>query len=166
MKTIVKITFTIISILAFISCNQKNNEPKKLISVDNSNSNYIVADTIITDVVIKNPNNDEWIEYCLRNLEREELVEELFDLVYEGKLTPYNFFSNDPLSIDKVKELEKAEDYSRKNIAKVQFEESWEFDKEALKMKKQVQSIMLAYEIYHPDGSVKGYKPIFKIYFK
>lgn len=167
MKALFKTTLVIISVSIIISCNQKSNETNRLIPVEDSHYNYTaIADTIITDVVIKNPNNDEWIEYSLRNLDKDVLVKELFELVYDGKLTPHNFFSDEPLSIDEVKELEKSEDYSRDNIAKVQFEESWKFDKENLKMQKQVYSIMLAYEVYYSDGSVKGYKPIFKIYFK
>ncbi len=130
-------------------------------------TNYLkfasIADTIITDVVIKNSNNDEWTSYCLRNLDKETLVNELFDLVYSGKLTPYNFFSDEKMTIDELKELEKDPEFKRENIAKVQFEESWNFDTENHKMIKKVHSIMLAYELYNSDGSVKGYKPIFKV---
>ena len=153
------------SLLLFIalSCNQSPKEFPK-VNIDH-NSNYaVLADTIITDVVIKNRDNDEWTSYTLRNLEKEQLVDELFNLVYSGELVPYNFFSETPITIDEVKEIERSEDYSRDKIGKVQFEEAWYFDVDSKKMVKKVQSIMLAYELYDLEGKVKGYKPVFKVY--
>ena len=69
------------------------------------------------------------------------------------------------MTIEEVKTIEKDPEYNRDNIAKVQFEESWYFDFENHKMMKKVQSVMIAYEIYDNEGKVKGYKPVFKIYF-
>jgi len=94
------------------------------------------------------------------------LVNEIFDLVYEGKLTPYEFFSETPLTIEDIKQLERDPEFSRDKIAKVQFEEGWYFDPVSLKMTKRVHSIMLAFEIYNNQGEIKGYKPAFKVYLK
>ena len=148
----------------FASCNKpETNNPKVKIGDE---SNYaVIADTIINDVVIKNPDNDEWTDYCLRNLDKETFVNKLFKLVYSGELTPYDFFLDTPMTIEEVKTIEKDPEYNRDNIAKVQFEESWYFDFENHKMMKKVQSVMIAYEIYDNEGKVKGYKPVFKIYF-
>ena len=121
---------------------------------------------MVSDVVILNPNNDKWTEYCLRKLDKKTLVNEIFKSVYEGKLTPYEFFNNNPYSIDDVKAIEDDPEFSRDNIAKVQFEEAWYFDTVNQKMVKKVHSIMLAYEIYDLNGKVKGYKPAFKVYLK
>lgn len=151
-----------------IGCNNTENKP---VQTENSGMDKIdvsftsIADTIITDVVIKNPNHDEWTDYCLRNLDKDELVDQLFELVYDGKLIPYDFFSETEMSIEEVKKFEKEDDFERDKIGKVQFEESWYFDAENKKMMKQVISIMLAYETYDAEGNVKGYKPVFKVYF-
>lgn len=165
MKSIIKSIILLFALVTVFACNKKETPMvSENINIENQ-SFMVIADTIITDVVIKNPDNNEWTSFCLRNLDKETLVNELFDLVYSGKLTPYNFFTDEILSIDELKETENDPEYSRENIAKVQFEESWNLDSENHKMIKKVHSIMLAIELYNSDGSVKGYKPIFKIYF-
>ena len=126
----------------------------------------VIADTIVNDVVIMNPDNDEWTDYCLRNLDKKTLVNEIFKSVYAGELIPYEFFHNEPLSIEDIKALEDDPKFSRDKIAKVQFEEAWYYDSVNQKMVKKVHSIMLAYEIYNSLGEIKGYKPAFKVYLK
>lgn len=152
----------LISIL--FSCKQKNSTPHLVDLGDESN--YLeLADTIISDVVILNPDGDEWTDYTLRKLDKKTLVDEIFKSVYSGELEPFEFFNNTPLTIDDIKDLEKAPEFSRDKIAKVQFEEAWYYDAQNKKMIKKVHSIMLAYEIYSSLGELKGYKPAFKVYF-
>jgi hypothetical protein len=154
----------IISITTF-ACNL--NQPKpQIVSLGDKENYTVLADTMISDVVILNPDNDEWTDYCLRKLDRKILVNEIFKSVYEGKLAAYEFFNNNPLSIEDIKTLENDPEFSKDNIGKVQFEEAWYFDSTNLKMVKKVHSIMLAYEIYDLNGEVKGYKPAFKVYLK
>ena len=157
------ISFSIFALL-ISGCNQPAPEAKK-VDIETETKYTAIADTIITDVVIKNPDQDEWTDYTLRNLNKEPFVDELFELVYSEKLTPYNFFSDTPMTIDEVKEIEKEDGYSRDKIGKVQFEEAWHFDSENQQMIKKVHSIMLAYELYDAKGDIKGYKPVFKVYF-
>ncbi|MFC2152747.1 hypothetical protein ACFLSE_09475, partial [Bacteroidota bacterium] len=152
-------------ILIVASCNFNQSEPK-IVSIGDENIFLELADTIITDVVILNPNNDEWTEYCLRNLDRKILVDEIFKSVYSGDLIPFEFFYNKPLSISDIKDLEENPEFSREKIAKAQFEEAWYYDPVSQQMTKKVLSIMLAYEIYDLQGEVKGYKPAFKVYLK
>jgi hypothetical protein len=150
--------------LAFWGCNNetdKSTEPKSVL-IENFE---IIADTIINDVIIKNPDNDEWTDFTLRKLDKTSLVNHIFDAVYEKKLIPYDFFNNTPLTIDDIRNLEKDPEFSRENIAKVQYEEAWYYNKEDNTMIKKVHSIMLAYEIYNNQGGIKGYKPAFKVYF-
>ena len=153
-------------IIIISACNNDQTINKHKVQIGDESNYIVIADTIINDVVIKNPNNDEWTDYCLRNLDKETFVNKLFKLVYSGELTPYDFFLDTPMTIEEVKTIEKDEEYNRDNIAKVQFEESWYFDFENHKMLKKVQSVMIAYEIYDNEGKVKGYKPVFKVYFK
>ncbi len=165
-----KLTAALIIATSFlIGCNinteNKAEQTQKLSIEKNDNSYARIADTIITDVVIRNPDHNEWTDYCLRNLKKDELVDQLFEMVYDGKLTPYDFFSETEMSIEEVKQFEKEEEFDRHKVGKVQFEESWHFDSENQKMMKQVISIMLAYETFDAEGNVKGYKPVFKVYF-
>lgn len=152
----------ILSIITF-GCNLNQKEHQK-IPLGTEKEFIIIADTIIDDVVIKNPNKDEWVDFCLKNLDKKTMVDEIFKLVYSGKLIPYEFFQDTALSIDDIEKLESDPDFSRDMIAKVQFEEAWYFDPTNQKMIKKVHSIMLAYEIYNSLGEIRGYKPAFKIY--
>ncbi len=154
----------IISIIT-AGCNLKQSEPQ-VVNLESENNFIVIADTIVNDVVIMNPDNDEWTEYCLRNLDKKTLVDEIFKSVYAGELLPYEFFHNDPLSLEDIKALEDDPKFSRNKIAKVQFEEAWHYNPVNQKMVKKVHSIMLAYEIYNSLGEIKGYKPAFKVYFK
>lgn len=147
------------------ACNLKQNEPQ-LVNMGSDENFIVIADTIVNDVIIMNPDNDEWTEYCLRNLDKKTLVNKIFKSVYAGELIPYEFFNNEPLSIEDIKALENDSTFSMDKIARVQFEEAWYYDPVNQKMVKKVHSIMLAYEIYNSLGEIKGYKPAFKVYFK
>ncbi|NOQ24059.1 MAG: hypothetical protein GQ564_01745 [Bacteroidales bacterium] len=154
----------IISITS-VACNLNQQKPQ-IVNLGDEENYIVLADTLVSDVVILNPDNDEWTDYCLRKLDKKTLVNEIFKSVYEGKLAPYEFFNNNPLSIEDIKTLENDPEFSKSNIGKVQFEEAWYFDATNQKMVKKVHSIMLAYEIYDLNGEVKGYKPAFKVYLK
>lgn len=163
MNNYCKVFIPILILLSvLLGCNEHN---KESLSFSNEFSYKSIADTIITDVVIKNPDHNEWTDYALRNLNREKLIDNLFDLVYSEELIPYNFFSDSAMSINEIKQIEKEENYIREKIGKVQFEEAWYFDSANQRMIKKVHSIMIAYELYDPNGNIKGYKPIFKVYF-
>jgi hypothetical protein len=159
------ILFSIVLSGVFFSCNQKEIEVKK-VDIGRESNYSVIVDTIINDVLIQNPDSSEWTDYCLRNLNKDFLVDEIFNSVYSGKLIPYEFFNNIPLEITDIESLEEDPEFSRDKIAKVQFEEAWYFDTENQIMVKKVYSIMLAYEVYNLEGEIKGYKPAFKVYFK
>ena len=117
----------------FMGCCNFDQSNSKGLNLGNEGNYMEIADTIITDVIILNPDGDEWTEYTLRNLDKETLVDEIFKLVYKGDLKPYEFFYNEPLTINEIKTLEKDHEFSRDKIAKVQFEEAWYFDAESQK---------------------------------
>lgn len=160
----IPIALTLLSVFAFAGCDSEQKRPQT-VDVENTSSYISIADTIITDALILNPNDDEWTDYTLRKLDKKTLVNEIFESVYQEELIPYEFFHNEPLTIDDIKDLEKDPEFSRDKIAKVQFEEAWYYDSANQKMIKKVHSIMLAYEIYNLQGEIKGYKPAFKVYF-
>ena len=124
----------------------------------------LIADSITYDVVIKNPDPyDQWTDECLQNLDKKNLVDYIFEAIYQGKVIAYNYFEDTPLSVKQVKALEESEEFSRDQIAKIQFIEEWVLDKENFAFTKKVKSIMLGYEVYNLDGEIRGYKAAFKV---
>lgn len=124
------------------------------------------ADTIVCDMVVKNPEpNDSWMEECLKNFKHTEMLSAIFTDLYSGKLTAYDFFSNKPLSIGELRQLEGIKGYKREIIGKFQFREAWFYDKANHTFIKKVHSITFGYETYDENGGVKGYKPLFVVKF-
>jgi len=166
--------FFIISliIVASLGCNktkrEKNEafEKKETISDTLTKSYTILADTISYGVVVRNRDTtDKWQKKWLKHLKLERFTNHLFQKVYSGKIKPYSYFNEKPLSIQDIKKLEEQEEFARDKIGKIQFKEIWYFDPDNMKMVKKVYSAMLAYETYNSDGTFRGYKPAFKVYF-
>ena len=129
----------------------------------NEDNSVIIADTIIYSVVTKNPNpEDDWTEYCLHRVDQEALANIIFNAIYNGRLTAYDYYNDEPMSIEAVRTFEK--ENPRNKIANVQFVEEWYFDEKNLKMGKRVNAIMLAYELRNNKDEVKGYKAGVKVY--
>jgi hypothetical protein len=124
------------------------------------------ADTIVCDMVVKNPDKeDAWMAECLGQLKRKELIDSIFDDIYKGKLIALDFTTHKPLSIQQVKKLEETPGYSRDILGKFQFREAWYYDKAEHSFIKKVQSIVFGFENYDESGFVKGYNPLFKVEF-
>jgi len=127
----------------------------------------VMADSIVYDVIIHNPDpeNPSTTEY-LKDLKHGPLIDSLFDLVYSEKVIAYDFFTNEILRAKDVKKMESEAGYSRNHIGKIQFTERWYFDKSSQQFKKEVISLVLGYELLNQDSTLRGYKPVFKIYLK
>ncbi len=122
-------------------------------NIEKGNS-IVLADTIIYYTVIKNANQqDEWQEKCLERLDRKALANIIFNAIYNGRLTPYDFMTEEPMTINEVKSLEK--DNPRNKIAKVEFTEEWYFNEDDLSFTKRVNAIMLGYEKGNNPEDVK-----------
>jgi len=125
----------------------------------------MIVDTIMYDVLIKNPNPyDDWTEECLRHLNKDRFVDILFESVYQKKATAYDVLSEDIITPDKLKKLEKNKDFDRDKIGKIQFTESWIYNDSLQSMLKKVISVSLGYEVFDDHGDLIGHKPAFKIY--
>jgi len=126
-------------------------------SVLDKSKSRVIADTILYSVVIKNPDSlDEWASECLRRTDVKAFADIIFNSIYEKKLAPYNYNTEIPMTIPEVKALEK--EFPRTQIGKVFFKEEWYFDSSKMKFYKKVNALMLAYELYNRDGSVRSYK--------
>jgi hypothetical protein len=174
MKTL--IANCIIFVMLFIGISSCNNEtknsvgqePLNLTSADNdTNDSFIITDTIIYELVIKNPSKeDEWKDECLKHLDRKAYVDYLFKSIYNGTLIPYSEETNQPVSIESIKALEKDPEFSRDNIGMIQFYEKWEYNTTKNTFTKYVYAAILGYEATDGEGNIIGYKPVFRINFK
>ncbi len=125
---------------------------------------FLVAEPIIYDVVVLNPDpEDRWTTEKLEKLHKEALVELIFQAVEEGKVTAWNYHTDEKMSIKDIHTLEKTDEFNKSKIGKIQFIEDWYFDEKRMRMTKVVKSIMLAYEVYDQFGKVRGYKAAFRI---
>ncbi len=151
----------LIIIFITVACNHKTEKQIECIT-PNSNNLELWADTIIYDVLIVNPDStDDWQEQKLKYLNQKKLVDDLFESIYSGQKKAYNYYTNSEYSIQDIKEFEK--DYSRGDIGKIQFSESWLYDKKSGKYIKQVYSILVAYTLYDSSNNIRGYKAGFYI---
>jgi hypothetical protein len=157
-----------ISSIFIVGCKeaQTNIEIKKTVVSIDSLTLKTYADTIVCDMVVKNPDKEDlWAEDCLKRLKREPLIDTIFNEVYSGSLVANDFNTGKPLTIAEVKRLEETSGYSRDIIGKFQFKEEWLYDNKNHVFIKRVHSIIFGYETYDDKGFVKGYKPLFKIEF-
>lgn len=127
----------------------------------------VIADTITYEVIVQNPDpEDQWMKQCLKDFKQQLFIDDVFKLVYGDKIKAYDFFSKKPLETNDVKLIESEPGYSRNNIGKIQFTERWYFDSSSQKFQKEVLSLVLGYSVFDQEGSLRGYKPVFKIYLR
>lgn len=122
----------------------------------------IIYDTSI----INRDSTDSWANECLSDFNRKALIEKIFNAVYNGRITPMDYFTGEKISPEKIKNMETAGVFSRENISKIRFEEKWIWDDEKAEMQKQLISIVISYEVFDNVGKSRGQKPIFKLVFK
>jgi hypothetical protein len=157
----------IIAITMF-SCKQRTAEMQivkntiKFESVDMKS----YADTIVCDMVVKNPDKEDLLtEQWLGQLKRKELTDSIFADIYSGQLIATDFETHKVLTTAEIKRIEETPGYNREIVGKYQFRESWFYDKKQHVFIKKVQSIIFGYETYDERGFVKGYKPLFRVEF-
>jgi len=156
------------AIISFTACKEKRQESgdygREIKSDSGSLKESIIADTIIYDVIIKNPYpDDEWAEKCLGYLKRDKLVDQLFNAVYNKQASAYDFFTGEEISPRDLRKIEKTKDFGREKVGKVQFAETWYFDSASLAMEKRVIYLVLGYELLGDSTEIIGYKPVFRI---
>ena len=123
-----------------------------------------LCSTITYDVVVKNPDStDVWMNECLKDMKREELIDLLFEGIYNGRITAYDIFENKRISPGKLKRMEDEDELIRDKIGKFQFVEVWYLDKTNMTMTKRVKEIRLGTEAFSSDEFLVGYEPLFKV---
>ncbi|MFW5872597.1 MAG: hypothetical protein ACOCVN_01280 [bacterium] len=161
----------ILAMIICFSCTENAKDDKVQDNNGVSKNKYdgepAIAKSITYEVVIKNEDpEDVFKEFCLKEFQSEDFINNLFDMIYKGELEAYNFDDSTKLSKKDIKEIENTEGFDRSKIGMFQFNESWHFNKEQGVFVKKVKSIMMGQASYTSDGILKGYKPIFGVKFK
>jgi hypothetical protein len=171
-KTGISVPIIFCITIALSCCPEKvkdevNNQPAFVSDMQEHFSGMTVADTIIYDVIIKNPNpDDSWTDKCLKHLNKKQFIDRLFKSVYNGQATAFDLFSGKIMTPDELKSFERKKEFNRNKIGKIQFTESWYYNDSLQSMSKKVISMSLGYEVFDEKGNLIGHKPVFKIYLK
>lgn len=167
------ILFSIL-ILMLGACNQKK-------------TGELITEKIQYDVIIKPDNLDsDWWVNNLEGSKREKFVLALMDDVLNHKINAFDFFTDEPLSYERIEHLKGYQDtilfqqpeppYSDtlmvvdhsieyRDITKVRFLESWSYNGTDIRtMEKKIIGIAPMIENYDEEGNLRGYEPLFWIY--
>jgi len=148
-----------------ISCNNNKSEVSKVKLEVTPEGSTILADSLIYGIEThENENSDISENEAFKSFLQEKLINYLFDQIYSRNLKAYDFFSDKELSIKEVREIEKAEWFSRSKVGKIQFDEQWYVDKDKI-LRKRVKSMTLGVESFSNQGNFIGYKALFKVKF-
>ena len=121
----------------------------------------VIANPITYQFNVKNYNpDDDWTEGCLAKTNMNALAACIYQAVIKGRLQAYDYFSEEPLSVDSVKAIDKK--YKRKSIGQIQFEEDWYFDEKNLRFYKDVKALTWGYE-NHEGTNENGFVPAFRV---
>ncbi len=123
----------------------------------------VIANPISYDVTTKcYIKDDDWEQERLANTNTIAIANAIFQAVYKGRLTPYDYFTEQPMPIDSVKAVEKR--FTRKQIGKIMFTEKWYFSEATLTFTKKVETVTLGYELFDKtNGELHGFAPAFLV---
>lgn len=151
----------LVILLILFSCADEKSNTKSDRSKDHE---IMVADTIVYDVIIHNlDKEDVWKEESVKNLKRDVLVDYYFNAIYNGNLIAYDFFTEEVLEKQKLREYEQSLEFDRNKVGKIQFYEQWYLDTITNQMRKHVTEMVFGYHKIDTDSQLVGYKPIFSI---
>jgi hypothetical protein len=159
-----KIMVPVFLMILFTACRQHAHETPVTVNATKSGmpQGIEIADTIIYQVIISNPNPDDtWTTECLKGLNRKTLVDSIFKMVYDGKLTAINLETREKLTIKQLRDIEKADGAIRDKIGMIQFTETWYLDPATKDMTKKVLAMDLGYSFNSESGLV--YKSLFRV---
>lgn len=150
--------------ILLVACNSnKSSENTAKTSTDESK---VLADNLVYGIATRpseNADSSELVQFG--DFLQKDLINFIFNEIYSGRLKAYDFFTDKELSIDDVKTIEKAEDFDRKKVGKVQFNEQWLIDKKGGLIKK-VNSMTFGIEHYSEQGTFLNYNALFNVKFK
>ena len=147
--------------ISTLSCKQEVREEN---ASEPMPSNLIqVADNIIYDVIVAAESDDPWEVEKVAGFDGAEMVDKLFESIYNGELETRDYHTGKDLSVNDIRQIEKQEGFERNNIGKIQFTEDWYFDPVTLEIEKKVELIVFGYRTVSEDIERVGYMAAFEI---
>lgn len=128
-----------------------------------SDKKVVIANPIICQFNVKNyVPGDEWTAECFAHTNVNALAACILQAVIKGRLKAYDFITEQPLSIDDIKKIDKAR--PRNTIGQIQFEEEWFYDEKECRLYKKVNALTWGYE--KRKGTDKnGFEAVFRVVF-
>jgi hypothetical protein len=172
-------------------CPMINDRPLFWIKFDNNNINKnkktLITERIQYDVFIKNTDtttNDWWINN-IEASKRKTFIDMLVSAAYSKKIKTYDYFNTqlflkdvnsiftytDSITLQKTKppyeyyDTVIVQQINTKDIIRIKFIEKWYINEKTLEIEKDILGIAPAIIIYNNDGGLRGYKPLFWLYF-
>ncbi len=162
-----KRTFILILLAVMMtSCNGRRSEPKTVsapLTEGVPEGAVIIARDIVTEVIIRpDPDGDPWEIEKVAGYNGEAMVNSIFERVYDGTLTVYDYHSGEVLTANDVKKIEAEFKNDRTKIGKLSFTEDWYYFPAANTLEKRARSVVFGYELYNNLGKVYAYRAAFK----
>lgn len=162
-----KRTFILILLAVMItSCNGRRSEQKTTsapLTEGVPEGAIIIARDIVTEVIIRpDPDGDPWELEKVAGYNGEAMVNSIFERVYDGKLTVYDYHSGDVLTANDVKKIEAEFKNDRTKIGKLSFTEDWYYRPADNSLEKRARSVVFGYELYNNLGKVYAYRAAFR----
>ena len=130
---------------------------------DLSSGAVLIASDIVTEVIIKpDPDGDPWEIEKVAGYEGDPLVANIFNRIYDGSLTVYDYHNGEALSAAEVKEIESEFNNDRNRIGKLSFTEDWYYNPAENSLQKRAKSVTFGYELYNNVGGVYAYRAAFR----
>lgn len=163
MRNVLFLTSLPVLVVLLISCTGQK-EGKDLNGSGEPTGSLQIANQIIYDVIVKNPDpGDEWTEKCLMGLKREELVDFIFEGIYEKRFKAFDIFNDKAIPAGTIRKMEEGGEFTRDQVSKIQFVEDWYADPEDYSMFKRVTEVRLGLEHIDGFGMHIGHNPLFKV---
>jgi hypothetical protein len=152
-----------------------------------NNGNNVVTKRIQYDVPIRNtePDMDWWVQN-IEGSNREKLLKDIIQQVTKGEVKAYDFLTGKPFTTEEIKSMMKRVDsisverstppydlvdtvliteIRLSDIAKLRFLEEWSMNEKTLSFTKKVAGICPMVERFTDSGELRGYKPLFWVFF-
>ncbi len=176
MTKIILTSAILLSAIFTFSCRNTNEDEKN-----------IVTNRIQYDVPIHNtePGMDWWMQN-LEGSNREKLVKDIIRQVTNGDVQAYDFLNNKPLTAEEVKNRMRRVDsisverstppydlvdtvlvteIRLSDISRIRFLEEWRMNEKTLAFSKKVAGICPMVERHTETGELRGYMPLFWVFF-
>lgn len=154
--------FALLTIVFLLVLSCSDNTPVNM--PETGGEGMVMARGIIYDVIIKpQSQDDEWEQERLEGYNGGEMIDRIFESVYNGKVRVYDYHTGAEMNPGEIRRMEQAEGNDRSNIGKIQFTENWYFDPASLQLEKEIISMVPGYESRSSDGTFVGYRAAFRL---